>query len=204
MRHIFRVALFLVKNMGFDGINALTISHHVVSMAVKNGDLCIDATAGRGKDTVFLCSLVGESGKVLSFDIQDEAIESTKQAVAENGYEKIADIKKCSHSEMDKFAQNGTVACIMFNFGWLPGGNHNIHTQAQTSIEAIEKGLALLRSGGVMSLCIYYGKETGFEERDALLNYFKTIECKNASVLVCDFVNRPNCPAIGVFIFKDK
>lgn len=190
--------------MEFERINALIISHHIVSMAVKKGDICIDATAGRGNDTVFLCSLVGENGRVLSFDIQDDAIQSTTDAVKENGFDKIADIKKCSHSEMDKFAESGTVACIMFNFGWLPGGDHNIHTQARTSIEAIEKGLELLRDGGVMSLCIYYGKETGFEERDALLEYIKTIECRKASVLVCDFVNRPNCPAIGVFIFKGK
>lgn len=190
--------------MNLERINALTLSHHIVETSVKPGDLCIDATAGRGNDTVFLCSLVGKKGKVIAFDVQDEAIESTNAKIDEYGYEEIAQVQKCSHSEMARFAEKGSVACIMFNFGWLPGGDHNIHTNAQTSIEAIECGLELLKDGGVMSLCIYYGKETGFEERDALLEYFKTIDQRIASVMICDFVNRGNCPAIPVFIFKGK
>lgn len=195
---------FFMYIMDFERINALTLSHHIVKQTVKPGDLCIDATAGRGNDTVFLCSLVGESGKVIAFDVQKAAVESTRDRVTDCGYASIAQVEKCSHSDMARFAAKGSVACIMFNFGWLPGGDHNIHTNAQTSIAAIEQGLDLLKDGGLMSLCIYYGKETGFEERDALLQYFKTIDQRVASVMVCDFVNRGNCPAIPVFIFKGK
>ena len=34
--------------------------HHFMENHVKEGDLCIDATAGNGNDTLFLCELVGE------------------------------------------------------------------------------------------------------------------------------------------------
>ena len=47
--------------------------------------LCIDATCGNGGDTAFLCRLVGEGGRVLGFDIQPEAIASTRQNLARKG-----------------------------------------------------------------------------------------------------------------------
>ena len=76
-------------------------------------------------------------------------------------------------------------------------------TTIQTSIEAIEKGLKLLKKGGIMTLIIYYGRETGFEERDALLEYLPTLDSRKYTVLEMPFVNRPNCPPIPIIIFKN-
>jgi hypothetical protein len=150
-------------------LNALALSHRFMREHIHSGDLCIDATAGRGRDTVFLCECVGESGTVLSFDIQPEALASTRMLLEEKGYLTRAELILESHSEMARFAQLDSVSCISFNFGWLPGGDHSVFTRAATSIPAIEAGLSLLRIGGVMSLCIYYGRDCGFEERDAIL-----------------------------------
>ena len=55
--------------------SALNIAHKIIKEHVKNGDICIDATAGRGNDTALLCSLVGENGKVIAFDIQQVLID---------------------------------------------------------------------------------------------------------------------------------
>ena len=49
--------------------NALDISRKVIASRIHEGDICIDATAGRGNDTAYLCGLAGESGKVIAFDI---------------------------------------------------------------------------------------------------------------------------------------
>ena len=183
--------------------SALNIIHRVIREMVKPGDICIDATAGRGKDTLFLAELVGESGHVTAFDIQQEAVDSTRALLEENGMSHRADVLLKSHSEMDEVCEEGTVSCITFNFGWLPGGDHNIFTGKSTSIPAIEKGLKLLKSGGVMTLIIYYGRETGFEERDALLEYLPTIDSSRYTVIEMPFVNRPNCPPIPILILKD-
>ena len=187
-----------------NSFSVLELSHRFISENVHEGDLCIDATAGRGFDTAFLCECVGESGHIIAFDIQQDAIDSTVSLLKERRLEKRAEVILESHSNMDKYAEKGTVACITFNFGWLPGGNHSINTSADSSIEAISKGLELLKPDGVMSLCIYYGRETGFEERDALLEYFKTINSREYTVLVSQFVNRQSCPPIPVFIWKGK
>lgn len=183
--------------------SALNIIHRVISEKVQPGDICIDATAGRGNDTLFLAKLVGETGHVTAFDIQQDAVDSTRELLAANGMSGRADVLLKSHSEMDEVAEKNTVSCITFNFGWLPKGDHNVFTNKSTSIPAIEKGLKLLKSGGVMTLIIYYGRETGFEERDALLEYLPTIDSSRFTVIEMPFVNRPNCPPIPILILKD-
>lgn len=185
------------------GLNTLGLAHKFIAEHVKPGGFCIDATAGRGGDTAFLCGLVGKTGKVLAFDIQEDAVKSTKALITQKGYDSIAKVLLENHSNIAAYAQDETVDCIVFNFGWLPGGNHKIFTQPATSIAAIEQGLKLLKQGGIMSLCIYYGGESGFQERDALLKYLKTIDNRAYTVLVTQFYNRPNNPPIPVFITKD-
>ena len=103
---------------------------------------------------------------------------------------------------MDEYAKEESVDVICFNFGYLPGGDHAIATKTQTSLEAIEKGLDLLKHGGMMSLCIYSGGDTGFEEKDAILRYIKELNPKRYTVIVNEYYNRENNPPIPVFIFK--
>lgn len=42
-------------------MNALTLVHNAIKAYVSEGGVCIDATAGRGYDTAFLCELVGKT-----------------------------------------------------------------------------------------------------------------------------------------------
>lgn len=190
-----------MKNM--KSFSALDIIRRVIDENVHEGDLCIDATAGRGHDTLHLCSLVGDSGHVTAFDIQQDAIDSTRALLEANNMAHRADVLLKSHSEMAELFEEETISLITFNFGWLPKGDHNIFTKKETSIRAIETGLKLLRPGGIMTLILYYGRETGFEERDALLEFFPTIDNKLYTVIEMPFVNRENCPPIPVVIIKD-
>lgn len=184
--------------------SALDIIKRVISENVREGDICIDATAGRGNDTLFMAQLVGESGHVTAFDIQQDAVDSTKKLLEENGVSHRADVLLKSHSEMDALFDEGSVSCITFNFGWLPKGDHSVSTKKKTSIEAIGKGLRLLKKDGIMTLIIYYGRDTGFEERDAILEYLPTIDSEKYTVLEMPFVNRPNCPPIPIIIMRDE
>ena len=181
--------------------NALGLSHKFISEHVKEGSTCVDATAGRGRDTLFLCRLVGKSGSVFAFDIQDDAIKSTQKLLNDSG-ENATLILNC-HSKMDQYLEENSVDAIMFNFGWLPGGDHTKFSHGDTSCLAIEKGLNLLKIGGVMSLCIYCGKETGFEEKETLLSFLKSLDQKKYSVLLTDYINRSGNPPIAVLITKD-
>lgn len=54
-----------------------------------------------------------------------------------------------------------------------------------------------------MSLCIYSGGDTGFEEKEKLLAYLKTLPPKEYTVIVNQYYNRENNPPMPVFIFKN-
>ena len=169
---------------------------------VKEGDICIDATAGNGNDTLALCQLVGGTGKVIAFDIQEAAIANTKKRLEDNGVADRAEVYLESHTNMSKHAEADSVSCIVFNFGYLPGGDHNLATRKESSIEAIHEGLRLMRKGGLMSLCIYSGGDSGFEERDAILEELKTLDGKKYLVIKSEYYNRPNNPPMPVMIIK--
>lgn len=175
---------------------------HFIELQVKPGDFCIDATMGNGHDTELLCRLAGPSGQVLAFDIQKTALENTQKRLRETGapdnYRLILD----SHSHMTDYADTDSVSCITFNFGYLPGGDHALATKPSTSIAAMEQGLCLLKKGGLMSLCIYSGGDSGFEERDALLAWLKALDSRKYLVILSSYYNRPNHPPIPVIIKK--
>ena len=187
-----------------ESVNALSLSHQFLSGLMQPGDLCIDATAGRGGDTAFLCRLVGQEGRVLAFDIQEEAVKSTRLRLEEMGLFDRAQVLLEGHEHMACYVEPGTVRAVTFNLGWLPGGDHTRFTRPETTLSALEQSLTLLCPDGVVSICIYYGRETGFAERDAVLEWLRQVDPCIASVLVSQFVNRPNCPAIAAFLLKGR
>ena len=106
--------------------------------------------------------MVGSNGNVISFDIQDIAIENTEKLLKESNLEGVARLYKTSHENMPDYAEKESISAIMFNLGYLPKGDHKISTKSESTINAISKGLDLLKPGGVMSICIYSGKDSGF------------------------------------------
>lgn len=183
--------------------SALGVTHKVLKAFLHKGNICIDATAGNGHDTVFLASLVGETGKVTALDIQPEAVMSTNKNIEENGYSNIACAVLKSHEFIDEIASPESVDCIVFNFGWLPGGNHDIFTKTKSSLIAVNKSLALLKHGGLLSLCLYYGRNNGYEERDELLKWAASLPGNIYNVMHCNFLNRENDPPFPIFIIKE-
>lgn len=185
-----------------DSINTVTIAHQWIRAHVKPGDFCIDATAGKGNDTALLCELVGSKGRVLAFDILEDAVQCTRFFLVERGLDSVAVVRHDSHSHMDQYAEPETVDCIVFNFGYFPGGDRSKFTLAETSVEAITKGLSLLKTGGIMCLSIYYGGLNGVTERDAILACLRALDPKFYTVIVCDFLNRKGNPAFPIYIRK--
>lgn len=176
--------------------------HEIIRSQAQIGGLYIDATMGNGNDTLMLCELAGELGEVFAFDIQRQAVEATKTLLEQHHVKTNCHLILDGHENMDHYVQESTADVICFNFGYLPGGDHEVATMASTSLIAIKKGLGLLKSGGMMSLCIYSGGDTGFEEKDCILNYLKELPAREYTVIVNHYFNRRNNPPIPVFIFK--
>lgn len=175
--------------------------HKFIEDHVQKGDVCIDATAGNGNDTLLLTKLVGEEGKVYAFDIQQQAIDTTRKKLQEAGMETRAELICDGHENMKNHIKE-KVSCITFNFGYLPGGDHLLATKSKTSIKAIDDGLDMLKTGGMMSLCIYSGGDSGFEERDEILSHIRELDAKKYLVVVSQYYNRPNNPPIPAMIIR--
>ncbi len=168
-------------------MNALKIVHEVIEKFVAYGDTCIDATAGRGYDAAFLSELVGDKGRVIAFDIQEEAVRSTEALLKTRGLR--AEVHLDTHAHMADYADPNTVACVVFNLGYLPGGDHTVFTHATDTIPAIEAALTLLKDGGLLAVTIYSGGVTGYAERDAVIPYLKSLDSDKYQVLGVTFDN---------------
>lgn len=175
---------------------------HFIEDHVKSGDICIDATMGNGNDTLLLSRLCGENGHVYAFDIQEQALENTKKRLDEAHAVQNYDLILNSHVHMDQYAEANSVSCIVFNFGYLPGGDHQKSTKSSTSIPALETALKLLKKKGQLSLCIYSGGDSEFEELDTILAWLKELDPKKYLVIKTDYYNRPNNPPIPVLVIK--
>lgn len=178
------------------------ITGFFIDKFLKSGDRAVDATMGNGNDTVRLLKKVGENGKVFAFDIQKEALLETEKKLKElkiSNYELILD----SHSKIDKYI-NFPVSCVIFNLGYLPGGDHSISTKSKTTIPAIEKSLDLISDDGFICVTVYYGKNSGTEEKDSVLDFLKKLDHKKYTVLMFDFYNRPNNPPLTIIITKNS
>ena len=131
-----------------------------------------------------------------------DATAQTKALLAAEGLN--AEVILDTHAHMEQYAAPETVDCVVFNFGRLPGGDPAVFTRAESSVAAINAGLRLLKPGGVMAIALYYGKENGYGERDAILAYLKTLDDRRFSVLRCDWANRRNDPPMPIFIWKER
>ena len=183
-----------------NALSPLQLIHNVVSAHLGAGGVAIDATAGRGYDTAFLCHIVGEGGDVLAMDIQPEAVRSTEALLAAEGLK--AQVVLDSHANMAAYREAGTVDCIMFNLGYLPKGDHRVYTHYESTKDAIIAGLGLLRIGGLMTIGVYYGGDSGYEERDALMPFLATLDDSRYQVVVAHYHNWSGDPPIPVFIRK--
>lgn len=175
--------------------------HHFLRDYIREGDICVDATAGNGGDTEFLCRLAGENGKVYAFDVQEQAVRSTEERLERAGLRNRAELICAGHERMKEFVKE-QAAAVVFNLGYLPGGDHAVTTKADTTLRAAEQALELLKPGGVVSLCIYSGGDTGYEERDALLSWLRELDPRRWLVIVNCYYNRRNDPPLPVFIIR--
>ncbi len=191
----------LSDKMGVIPRGATTVTHAYVQAALQPGARAIDATCGNGHDTLFLAQLVGDTGKVIGFDIQQQAIDNTRRRLEEAGLLTRCELHLCSHARMRELVQE-PVDAVMFNLGYLPGGDHGLTTQFASTRQAVEQAMELLHPGGIITVGVYYGMKSGFAEKEQFMEYIKTIDNMNYTVLVHDYVNQPNCPPIAVVIEK--
>lgn len=93
----------------------------------------------------FLAQLVGETGKVYAFDIQAAALLATERRLREADVLTRVSLIQVGHENLAQYVPQN-VAAAVFNFGYLPRGNHAITTLPETSLQAIQAALNLLKN----------------------------------------------------------
>ena len=158
------------------------MAHREVEAVLRPGDLAIDATAGNGHDTVFLAERVGDTGKVLAFDVQAEAIAAARARVADLAGR--VDFIHGSHVELSEHAAPGSVAAVMFNLGYFPGGDHAVITRTGETLAALNAALVVLKPGGILTVVCYPGHPGGDEESAAVVAWCEGLEAAGIAATI--------------------
>ena len=69
----------------------------------------------------------------------------------------------------------GEVAVVMFNLGYLPGGDKSLVTRPDTTLPALRAALDLLAPGGLVSVVAYPGHFGGAEESEAVEAFLRDL-----------------------------
>lgn len=170
--------------------NVLEVARKLIRERVEEGAVVVDATMGNGHDTLFLAQLVGKHGKVIAYDIQPQALQQTRQRLEQENVLERATLLLASHEEMERICE--PVSAIMFNLGYLPGGNKQITTRAESTIRAISAGLGVLKPGGIMTIVVYWGHPAGVIEKTAVEEYCSGLEQRHYLVLKYQYLNQRN------------
>ncbi len=186
---------------------------------LSQGDTAVDCTCGNGYDTLFLCRSVGREGKVYAFDIQEKAIEHTRELLQKEGWE--AELFLSSHVRLadllsDRPArgsgknlaaerpvrEESAPAVIMYNLGYLPGGDHRLCTRTEETLSSVSQALELLKKGGVLSLVAYPGHEEGRKEAEAVHDLLAGLPPKDFEVLTLAQTNRSALAPVLYLVHK--
>jgi len=174
---------------------ALLFARELVAAAVAEGATVVDATCGNGHDTVFLAELAGAAGRVYAFDIQKEAIVATRERLLQHGLLERVTLLQASHDDSTLWPP-APVSAVMFNLGYLPGGDHSLVTKAASTVAALQIAADRLKPGGVITLVVYTGHPGGLEEYSEVRRFLSCLPQTEFTVLEYRLINQVNNPPL--------
>lgn len=157
----------------------VVLAHRFASKLIEPGDRCVDATVGNGNDTAFLARGVGESGRVLGFDVQKRAIASTREKLRKSGLEERVHLHHEGHENVAQRLNAlgwSAIKIAMFNLGYLPGSDKRIVTCKDTTLSALGLCADALLPRGAISIIAYRRHRGGVEEYRAVWNWVKQLD----------------------------
>lgn len=175
----------------------LDLAHGLWAKVVSPGDILIDATCGNGHDTCFLVQLKAQ--KVYSIDIQSKALAEAERMAKEYLSEpEQAAIQWIlgSHEVFPAEISPASVKLIVYNLGYLPGGDKSLVTRTETTLKSLQKAQDLIMQGGCISITCYPGHAEGACEEKVLLDYASALNPKEWSCCHHRWLNRQHAPSL--------
>ena len=186
---------------------------NILAEYISKDDTVIDCTAGNGGDTLFLAKCVGNTGRVLAFDVQEQALDATEKLLSERGFscKRTTDsdnatvyLIKDSHVNLAAYSnlyENTAPSAIMYNLGYLPGGDHSIVTHFDSTLDSIKTALDIVRQNGVISIVTYPGHAEGAKEDQHVQKLLTDLSPGRFEVLTINQTNRGKAPVLYL-VFK--
>lgn len=202
---------------------------HIVGAYVKPGDVVVDATCGNGKDTLALAAM--NPARLYAFDVQGNAVRETVRLLEENGYGgrlisgckgssagasdpgAVIIVEQLAHEDTgDYFRErlddipgaDAPLKAVVFNLGYLPGGDKQITTKAETTLAAVRSAMELLAHDGLICLTMYSGHPEGREEKAALLRFAEELDEKTWHCAYISMTNQHSDPPEILLITRKK
>ena len=176
---------------------ALTLTY------VRSGDTVVDATCGTGQDTAALAKAVGPDGRVYAFDIQKKALLLTEARLKSHGYNNVKLMMK-SFESMSSHIPEGSAAAVVFNLGYLPGGDHSITTTADETLQGLSCALKAIRPGGIVTVVLYDGHEAGAIEKKRVIKWAGELDPHRYHAAFVSLINQDKHPPEILWITAKK
>lgn len=177
----------------------------------------VDGTCGNGHDSLFLAQSLksvskGKAFGLWAFDVQQEAIEATRAAMANEGYASHISLVAQCHSKLTEALSRPEycppslaalplepleglrIAAAMYNLGFLPRSDKRVTTLAATTLVSLESAAAALLPQGVLAVHAYGGHPGGQEELEAVSHWYSRLpfdEWTAASYTLCNKNRNP-------------
>lgn len=166
--------------------SAIQAAHHILQPCLKRALVLVDATAGNGSDTLFLAEHSLPEAKVYAFDVQAEALAQAKELTL--AYADKIHFLLAGHQCVDEYIKDDIDAAI-FNLGYLPGGDHQMTTRAETTLAAVEKFLQKLSLQGCLIIVAYPGHSEGAREKELLSAWLEQLPSRQFTAGCYQLIN---------------
>ncbi len=172
---------------------------------LREGDSAVDATCGNGKDTQRIAKLLSGNGRLIALDIQKQAIEHTRahllQSLPQEQSHRVMLIQQ-SHVSFPIQTNHCNIKIVVYNLGYLPGGNKEFTTKVENTLISLERASSLILPGGLISVMCYPGHPEGAKETQALYSFAEALSKKMWLALHHFYPQQPKRPML--FIFRRK
>lgn len=173
--------------------HALSLQHLFWVDSLKEATTIIDLTCGNGKDVSYILEHARLDATIYAIDIQEEALDRAREGIPD---ERVVYL----HGSHDKVLEEEPLPkpydLVIANLGYLPKGDHSLHTQPHTTIKALQLALYSLKSNGLCTVVAYPGTEEGRMEQKAVKSYLETLSQQEFDVSTWYPINQINHPPI--------
>jgi len=183
--------------------NAVIAARDYLKPALLEATCVVDATAGNGNDTLFLCRNTPAECQVWACDIQATAIQSATELILRQGWAGKVHWLQIDHARLTDHVDVPIDAAV-FNLGYLPGYDHAVTTNPQSLGPALTGLLNLLKPQGRIAIVAYPGHGPGRTEAAFIEEFLAECPQKLFVVTRLEFINQRNNPAILYTIGKTR